>query len=209
MNYSPPLLGELRVGPDTIRPVEATRRALRTAIACTVAMLMFGMTLLLLSPGLTDSFGAHRRRGVGVSYTFDNYQCVGGNSQFRSCEWLGTVDIPATNFSQEVVQNNVVYRDNPPEDVRAGLTVEALWTPQDAESAYALSASNAWLNTLASTIASALLFLLFLFLTIMWWRKYAVARGQERQEHSKQRPASDQSGSDRSGSETEQRQPAS
>lgn len=172
--------------------MEATRRALRIAVACTVAMLMFGMTLLLLAPGLTDSFGAHRGHGVGVSYTFDSYRCVGGNSQFRSCEWLGTVNIPEDSFTAGVVQKNVVYRDNPPADVREGLVVEALWTSKDAESAYALSASNAWLNTLASTVAAGLLFLLFLFLTIIWWRKYSASRAEQPQVGTNNRPTSHQ-----------------
>ncbi|MGV1036477.1 MAG: hypothetical protein ACOYD0_05555 [Candidatus Nanopelagicales bacterium] len=172
--------------------MEATRRALRVATACTVAMLMFGMTLLLLTPGLKDSFGAHRGHGVGVSYTFDSYRCVGGNSQFRNCEWLGTVNIPENSFTVGVVQKNVVYRDNAPANVREGLIVEALWTAKDPESAYALSASNAWLNTLASAIAAGLLFLLFLFLTIMWWRKYSVSRAEQPKPGASERPTSHQ-----------------
>lgn|GEM_PF-2028971 len=145
----------------------STSRSIRLAALCLLATLAFGITLCLLTPSLSKLLNARDGRGYGVSYTFDHQQCVGGTSSFSRCTWRGTV----TNDSNQVVGTNVIFRDAAPSDVQVGTTVDALWSDRDPNSAFDLSASRAWLNTLYSAIVSTICFAVLLVMFGYWARR--------------------------------------
>ena len=113
------------------------------------------------------TFDARRGEGIAVNYTFDTYRCVGGTSQYRSCQWIGTVTADSTGSTI----TNVVYRDAPPAGVAPGLSIEAQWDSRDPRSAYEIGASRAWLGILTSGAVDGFGAILFLLLSIGWWRK--------------------------------------
>ena len=145
------------------------RRNLTIALGSTLAALAFCFSLFALTPSFTKSLGATQGRGLGVTYTFTQNQCIGGNIQYRSCRWVGTV----TDADGAVVAEQVVFRDNPPSDVQVGSTVEALWTSRDPHNAYDLDSSRAWLSTLGAGLVSAIGVVVFLITALIWWRRVA------------------------------------
>lgn len=134
-----------------------------------MAALAFALSVVALAPSVGKSLSASQGVGQGVLYTFDSYECIGGNTQFQDCEWIGTVEADFGNFTQD----RVVFRDDPPADVQEGVTIEASWSQDDPNSAYDLDASDVWRTTMGSTVLSSIGTVVFVLLAIYWWRRVA------------------------------------
>lgn len=145
------------------------RRSLVTAIGCSIAAIAFALSLVALVPSLMRALNTTHGKGQGVVYTFDTYECVGTAPQFRNCQWFGTVE---ADFGTRMIEN-VVYRDDPPTDVEPGVTIEALWSENEPNSAYDFDTSHAWRAALGSTLLSTAGAFLFVILAIYWWRRAA------------------------------------
>lgn len=150
--------------------MSTSRRTLGTAIGSTLVVFAFAFSLAALIPSIVESWGTQHGQGQAVAYTFQTYKCVGGNSQFRNCQWVGSVTAPDTGDG-EVNANNVVYRDTPPEGVQAGDLTEVLWSQRDPNSAYNLAASRVWISSVTSAIISAAGLVLFAGIALVWWRR--------------------------------------
>lgn len=147
--------------------MERKKRALVTAVCTTLAALAFAFSLAAMSAEVSSSI----RNGdstEGVVFTFQTYRCVGNNSQYERCGWTGTVTANGVLEAE-----NVEYRDAVSPEVRAGDTVEALWSYRDPLNAWSLEGSRAWLNSAASAAVSLLGVILLGLGAIYWWRQYS------------------------------------
>ncbi len=141
-------------------------RTRSVAICCTVGFLVMLFTTLLNIPPIIAASDAHFGKGDVVTYTFNDHRCTGGDVQYRSCGWIGTVTRPGAS-----PVTNVFYRDTHPPDAASGLVIKAIWSPKDKHSAYDIEQSDAWTAAIASTTVAAICAILFFIGTIVWWRR--------------------------------------
>lgn len=168
------------------------RRTWVIALGATLALLSFLLAIAAMTPMFAKTIGAHNGRGLGVTYTFEKYNCLGTATQFRSCRWLGTItaepDSADGPSGQDLLASNVVFRDIPPDEVQPGDTIDALWTETDPTNAYDFYSSSAWLTTLASGLVACAGAVLFFVVAVIWWRRlFSFNRGKTSK---KQCPAS-------------------
>ncbi len=146
--------------------VPGPMRTRAVAILCILGFLVMLFTTLLNVPPIISSSDAHFGRGNVATYTFTEHRCAGGDVQYRSCGWIGTVTLPGASPVK-----NVFYRDTPPQNAASGMAIEVLWSPKDKRSAYDVEQSDAWTAAITSTTVAVIGMILFFIGTIVWWRR--------------------------------------
>ena len=147
-----------------------SRQTATLAALATVGALLFAFSVVALALDLSNSIGENKGRSIGVTFTFDKEQCVGGNvaASFSRCRWSGT-----SRDGAAVLATDVTYVDTLPPDIAVGKQISALWSSLNPTQAWSVDTARAWLNSISAFLVSSIMLVILGATAIIWWRRYA------------------------------------